>query len=262
MWLHVFILLIFPISAWAMPDDDFASSIDYPSVWQCDRSKFLWYCEIDPEELQEQQIRLETPQETAIRKLEELQKELKGRRALAIVEPTPENIASYIDLQNQSMQMASVFSDVWRRVIWQTPELNYELKHPVNNAALDIHKKTTRVAQVDTLERIRNDWGIFFFFKSDCPYCHMMAQTLHYIGQAHGITIFPVSLDGSALPQYPNARMDNGLATQIGVTEVPLMVLGNVHDKRLVPLGSGVISSQELIERIHVLTSTRPGESY
>lgn len=262
MWFHALILFIIPFSAWAMLDEDEVSGIDYPSVWQCDRTKFLWYCEVEPEEYQEPLARQETPHEAAIRELEELQKELKGRRALAILEPTPENVAAYIDLQNQSMQMASVFSDVWRRVIWQTPELNYELKHPVNNAALDIHKKATRAAQLDTLEKIGREWGIFFFFKADCPYCHMMAQTLGYLSQAHGITIFPVSLDGSTLPQYPNARMDNGLATQLGVMEVPLMVLGNIRDKRLVPLGSGVISSQEMIERIHVLTSTQPGESY
>jgi len=39
-------------------------------------------------------------------------------------------------------------------------------------------------------------------------------------------------------------------------------VLGNVKDKRLVPLGSGVISAQDVIERIYVLTSTQPGELY
>ena len=41
-----------------------------------------------------------------------------------------------------------------------------------------------------------------------------------------------------------------------------MMVLANVRDKRLVPLGSGVVSIQDLIERIYILTSTRAGELY
>lgn len=251
------LLILLPVPAKSDP-----SGIDYPSAWQCDHSKFIWYCETEPEALSEPPEESVTLEEQAVQKLEALQQALKGKRALAILDPTPDNVAAYIDLQNRSMEMASVFSDVWRRVIWQTPELNYELKRPVNNAALDIHRQTNRATQMETLQAISQEWGIFFFFRSDCPYCHVMAQTLTWMSQAHGITIFPISLDGSGLPQYPTPRRDNGLATQLGVTEVPMMVLGNIRDQRLVPLGSGVVSSQEMIERIHILTATQPGESY
>jgi conjugal transfer pilus assembly protein TraF len=252
-------ILFFPFSVWAFAN---ASSIDYPSAWHCDHSKFIWYCEVDTEKSSELSEESATPQARAIQRLEALQKALKGKRALAILEPTPENVTAYIDLQNHSMEMASFFSDVWRRVIWQTPALNYELKRPVNNAALDLHRQASRAARMETLEKLGKEWGIFFFFRSDCPYCHVMSETLAWLSQSHGITIFPVSLDGTGLPRYPAPRRDNGLAAKLGVEEVPLMVLGNVRDKRLVPLGSGVISSQEMIERIHILTSTRPGDAY
>lgn len=242
-----------------------ASGIDYPSVWECDQSKFYWYCEVHEEEEKQQAQSVEplvSPQNEAVSRLENLQKELKAKRALAIVNPTPENVAAYIELQNQSMEMASMFSDVWRRVIWQTPSLNYEQKYPVNNAALNIHKQQTKAAQLTTLREISKDWGIFFFFRSDCPYCHIMAQTLTLLNAEHGLTITPVSLDGAGLPQYPNPRTDNGLATQLGVDQVPFMVLGNVRNQKLIPIGSGVFSSQEMVERIHILTATQPGESY
>lgn len=239
------------------------TGIDYPSAWECDQSKFYWYCEVLHEEQQEQSSESTvTQQDEAVSKLEKLQKELKGKRALAIVNPTPENISAYIALQNQSMEMASLFSDVWRRVIWQSPQLNYELKHPINNAALNVRKQLTKAAQLSTLQEIGRDWGIFFFFRSDCPYCHIMAQTLTLMSAEHGLTVIPVSLDGGGLPQFPRPRTDNGLATKLGVNEVPFMVLGNVRDQRLIPIGSGVISSQEMVERMYTLTATRPGETY
>lgn len=74
--------------------------------------------------------------------------------------------------------------------------------------------------------------------------------------------MFPVSVDGGALPEYPNPQRDNGLAEKLAIRQVPMLVLGNVKDKRLIPLGSGVISAQDVIERIYILTSTQPGELY
>ena len=51
--------------------------------------------------------------------------ELEESRATAILEPTPENVAAYLYLQQVSLQRASTFSDVFRRVVWSTPELDY-----------------------------------------------------------------------------------------------------------------------------------------
>ena len=251
---------VLPVSALA--------SMDYESSWHCDRSKFNWYCDLgDLDETRESQAA--TPQKTetdpadqAMKRLEALQQRLKALRAQAILEPTPQNVASYIRLQNEVTQQAATFSDVWRRVIWQNPDLNYELKRPVNNAGIETYQRTRWKAQTKTLEAIRQDWGIFFFFRADCPFCERMAATLRLLSDMHGLSVFPVSVDGSALPEYPGAARDNGLVERLGVSAVPMMVLANVRDKRLVPLGSGVVSIQDLIERIYILTSTRAGELY
>ena len=74
--------------------------------------------------------------------------------------------------------------------------------------------------------------------------------------------MFPVSLDGGGLPDYPRPAKDNGMAGALGVSVVPLVVLGNVKDRRLLPIGSGVLSAQEIVERIYILTQTKPGELY
>lgn len=248
------------------PTGSTGAGIDYPSVWACDQSKFNWYCDIEPEkpksDTKDKQAKLKTKEELARERLEKLKKELEEKRALAIMEPTPEHVAEYIRLQNEVTQMASVFSDVWRRVIWQTPELNYELKRPVHTAGIDTYNNERKKAEYRTLDEIKKDWGLFFFFRSDCPYCHRMAPSLKMLTDMYGIAVFPVSVDGQGLPEYPNPQRDNGMAAQLGITQVPMLVLGNVKDRRLIPLGSGVISIQDVIERIYVLTRTKPGELY
>ena len=71
-----------------------------------------------------------------------------------------------------------------------------------------------------------------------------------------------MSLDGGGLPEFPRPARDNGMSATLGLRIVPLLVLGNVRDRRLLPIGSGVLSAQEIVERIYLLTQTRPGEPY
>lgn len=125
------------------------AAIDYPSAFACDAAKFNWYCDEEPQKKPDAPAKPQAKapkqkqpdQSTALQRLEALQQRLKEARAKAVLEPTPEHVAEYIRLQNEVGQMAGVFSDVWRRVIWQNPELNYELKRPVNNAAIDTYNK-------------------------------------------------------------------------------------------------------------------------
>lgn len=268
--LFLFVLLIgigrdgFPIEAVAAP---MPSGIDYPSAWECNKEgKFYWYCEAAKEEEEKQREAKEekglTKEEAALKELERLRKELEAKRALAILEPTPENIKAYIAAQEAVMNRASVFSDVWRRVIWQNPELNYELKRPVNNAAIDTYNKERWKAQMAALNEIRENWGVFFIFRSDCPYCHRMASTLKMMTEMYGIEVTPVSVDGIGLPEYPNPLPDNGIVARLGITQVPTLVLANPREKKLIPIGSGVISISDIIERIYILTQTKPGDLY
>lgn len=241
------------------------SSLDYDSAWQCENStKFYWYCEHEEEPIDsnEPPKKPQTPEAAALEEIENAKQELEGKKALAITKPTPENVKAYIVAQEVVMQKSAVFSDVWRRVVWQNPDINYQLKRPVNSAGLDTYNESRIEVQKQTLEKIKDEWGLFFIFRSDCPYCHKLAPILKFLNEAYGITIFPISVDGLGLPEFPNPQRDNGIVAKLNVKQVPMVVLGNVKDKRLIPVGSGVISAQEMIERIYILTSTKPGQLY
>lgn len=242
-----------------------ASGIDYDSAFQCEGTeRFSWYCDEVPLEkaAEEAGRKTQTREEEAIERLAAWRKDLEGKRALSILEPTPENVKGYIKAQEQMMQTSSEYSDVWRRVIWQNPDMNYELKRPVNNAAIDTYSGQRKAAERKTLDAISKEWGIFFFFRSDCPYCHRMASTLKYLSEQYGIAIFPISGDGGGITEYPQPQRDNGLADMLGIKSVPALVLGNVKNRQMIPLASGLVSAQDVIERIYILTSTRPGELY
>ena len=125
-------------STWASVSN---GAVDYPSVWSCDDAKFHWYCDSDPEtskDPEQPKSKTKSREEVALDELEKMRKSLEAKRALALMQPTPENLKAYITAQEALMDRASVFSDVWRRVIWANPEINYQLRNPVNNAAIQV----------------------------------------------------------------------------------------------------------------------------
>jgi conjugal transfer pilus assembly protein TraF len=153
-------------------------------MWICDEDRFNWYCDIPPE-AEPTGSTAENPEAKALREEEEavaalkaLREDAERKRALAIIKPTPENLKRYIVAQEALMERASVFSDVWRRVIWANPELNYQLRNPSNNAAIQVRDTQRARKASETLAGLAGEWGLFFFFRSDCPYCHRLAPTL------------------------------------------------------------------------------------
>ena len=77
-----------------------------------------------------------------------------------------------------------------------------------------------------------------------------------------GIEILPVSLDGGTLPEFPHPKTDTQVASELGVSTVPSLFLVDPQNRNVIPLGSGVMSADELADRIYVLTQTEPGKDY
>jgi conjugal transfer pilus assembly protein TraF len=109
---------------------------------------------------------------------------------------------------------------------------------------------------------LSQEHGLMFFFRSDCHYCHQMAITLKQLSQRLEIEVLPVSLDGSSLADFQNAQIDTGQAKILGIERVPALFIASRKTKGIAPIGYGLISQAEVIERIFVLTNTKPGETF
>lgn len=260
-----FLAATLPAAAHAVEGRDYPSSIGYSSEWKCTgQGKFSWYCDEEPEgdasSTQAPSRKAETREEIAVRELEQIRKDLDAKRALAVVHPTPENIKAYMAAQQFEIERAAYFADVWRRVLWQNASLNFEMKNPMNNSAIKVNKREREQNEHETMIALAKEWGLFFFFKGDCSYCKHMVPTLQWITRTYDMTILPISMDGSSIDGLPPAVPDNGIAANLGVDAVPLFVLGNVKTGKMVIVGSGVLSLQDFVERIYVLTQTKPGD--
>ena len=180
-----------------------------------------------------------------------LQKRLEEFRNIAIIKPTEANVRRYMELEASVVRQASHFSDVAQRVAWSTPELDMTLQgRPVNARAIEVFDREQSQSRNQSLATLAGTHVLFFFFRSDCPYCHAFAPTLDTFQARHGIQIVPISVDGGGLPAFPQFRRDNGISRTLQVAQVPALYLAEPFTGKITPIGFGVLSESQLIERI------------
>jgi conjugal transfer pilus assembly protein TraF len=250
------------------------SKIDYKSAFQCgDTAKFNWYCDdvkvVEKKKPKAKEPKKEIPTEKVEAKAPELaefkriQQRLVDLREIAYVNPTKANIYNYIEYQNVITTKAAVFADTWKRVQWLKPELDYSQKHPTAAMAKAAKNKMVNEKKAYNLEKLKAEgYGIFFFYKSNCEYCHQMQYPLQLLVKRTGMDVMSISTDGVLLEKFPNSVADSGQAKNLNVVQTPTLMLVNTITKDIQPIATGWVSYQELEKRIYVLTATKPGDNY
>ncbi len=245
-----------------------AQSLDYRSIWECsNQPKVNWYCD---EQIQEEAIEV-TPQPVAqpkrvelgqIHTAKQLREELKRLEDIAVMEPTEAHLKDYLALWQLTQEKGAVFADNWRRVVWQNPDLDYSLKRPANNVAIKAYDAQRSQNEEEQLRILAKEHGLIFFFRSDCPYCHAMAPTLKMLADKYGIDVLGVSIDGKGIAEFPHPQDGRAQAAAWGIERVPALFMGSKKTGEHAPIGFGVMSLSEIVNRIFVLTGTKPGDNF
>ena len=128
------------------------------------------------------------PQSATVR-IGEMRKALEEARAAAILEPTTENVAAYLHLQRETLGRAAAFSDVFRRTVWATPELDYTLKRPVGALAKRLWSDERRKARDAALARLGERYGLIYLGHSGCAACKVAGPLLRAFATRHGLDV-------------------------------------------------------------------------
>ena len=185
---------------------------------------------------------------------EAMQQRLDELKRVAVMNPTDANLVAYMRYQRFVMNKSEVFAQSWQRLVWTVPDLDYSLRgRPTNSMAIGAFDEQQRDRQAQGVRNLAATHGLVFIFRSDCPYCHRFAPILKRFEQEFGMIVFPVSLDGRGLPEYPNPQLDNGIATRLNASVVPALYLTAPSKRQIRPVGFGVMALTELVERIAAL---------
>lgn len=176
-----------------------------------------------------------------------------------IAQPTSDNVRNYIALQEQLSDRAEKIANLWEQVLLKNPNLNYGITHPTNNIGLQVYHEQESVQKDQALKIFSEKTGLFFFYKSTCPYCKRFAPILKSFADKNGMAIIPITLDGIALPEFPNSKTDTGQAAQFKVSVTPAVFAVNPYTQKAFPVAYGLTSETELRDNIYKIIKNDHG---
>lgn len=227
------------------------------------REGWFWY-ENPPREPKREDEHPKAPapseSESASAALARIQKDLEESQARAVLDPTEVNVRAWLVYNRWMQSSAARFGEVAQKVLWQTPQLDNTVAQPVNQRALWAYREQQAQARETAVQASATTHALVFFLKGACPYCHAFAPVLAEFAQRTGFTVYPVSLDGGGLPEYPEPRVDPEAAARFNVEVVPAVFLVDPRTGDRQPLAFGVVSGEELAERLDALTRPAPPE--
>ena len=122
--------------------------------------------------------------------------------AIAVLNPSRENILAEMAAKKKFMDMSENFANRYQQVTWTTPEFDYTLEHPMRTDTLWANGTAGWEKRQAQFSEAAKKYGLLYVFRSDCPYCKKFSPILKDFASSHGFTIISVSLDGKGTQDF------------------------------------------------------------
>lgn len=219
-----------------------------------------WYEELPiPEEPEKEEEKGEAkaPQ-TPSEKIKAYREDLENSLAQAWLEPTHQNIQIYQEKQKHMLDRSQVFSEKWMQNVYTNANLDHTLVAPVNQKAVHVYLDEQKRQKKEIIQTLSKSYGLFFFYSSDCPYCHQFAPIVKMFSEMYGWEVLAISLDGGKIEAFPGAVPDNGLARTWNVTALPSLFAVSPETEEAIPVAQGMTSIDEMEKRILSIVRKQP----
>ena len=206
------------------------------------------------------------PAPSATSQLDAITAELRELKAKAILEPTPANVTAYIRFQREQLDRASLFSDVWQRAIWQDPELDYTLQRPVSTLGKRQWQDARSAERNAVMAQLGAALRAVLLLRAELRRLRGdVADRAKRSPSTWHITVRAISTDGGPSRHFPNYTVETNQRTAHGPRarrSRRRSCSGTRATGRAIPIGYGVMSADELQDRIYLLTSKEAGRDY
>lgn len=205
-----------------------------------------------------------TPQPSADAQLKAIGHQLDELKARAILEPTEANVLAYVRYQREQLDRSSTFADVWQRALWQNPDVDYTLQRPVSTIGKRAWLDNRSADRAAAMARLSQRYGVFYFYAQSCGACEIQSPILKSVSDSNHLSVVAVSMDGGPNRVFPNYVVDSGQRERMGLPgkATPALVLFDTVTRRSIPIGTGLMAADEIVDRIFVLTNTKPGSDF
>jgi len=241
----------------------FAQSADY----YCDDKQLgeEFYCEkeavVDEPEItpEEKPVLIGPPAPPKPDELEELdafKQELDTARKRAVFTGEREDIRQYMILQKKAGEMSSRFMTEYQVLGWQNPDLSYTAGTPINTGAKRAYRAERRKEVELHVRNVNQRYGIYYFYSRSCAACTTFSPIVKMLSSRHQLTVIPVARRGQESVEWPGTKPENGIGERLGLSGnvTPALVLFDTKERVGVPISYGVVTLEDLENRIYMLT--------
>ena len=171
-----------------------------------------------------------------------------------------EAMRTYLYLEKYMRDQAEAFAYQRQAAVYADPFLDGSSQRGTASFAAQAMTQNGEKIKRKLLTELSSSFGIYFFYRSDCSYCHQQAPLLKLLSKKYGFTIKPVSLDGKALAKsdFNEFLIDRGQAKALNVRIVPSLFVFDLQNKTTISIAQGLQSLIEIEKRI-VYAAQRQG---
>ena len=178
------------------------------------------------------------------------------QRALDVAteNPTQENVLRYLALNKITLDRASAFTKSVVEVKALNPIFSETSSgNPLNSQGRALRSSDAVQARAEAVTRIFETAGLWYFYRSDCPYCQRQQLIFNALRQKYNVPMTAISLDGKPPPpDYAPEKWipDNGHSQRLGVTRTPTIYLVEPSTAKIVPVAEGLMTLAQLQEAL------------
>ena len=231
------LLTFLPIAAWATSDQ---------LPWQSRRAEgWAWYHDM---ERPKEEIKLEEPSKDPIIIMQMAKVDLERALATAMLEPTHENVAAYMGMQQRWIKQSALFARVWQQNVLEHPELASQ--SPTTQYGVQARKEADAAKKRALIKHLSSNHTLLFFYEGKNPYSRAFSRVVQEFSTQHKWTIKSVSVDGVILQNFPNSVRDAGVAEEMDVTIFPALYLVDISTLHATPIAFGMVTTGQIEDNI------------
>ena len=232
-----------------------SSAMAHDSFYNRHSEGWFWYRESGIE-------RQESGKQTAEGKkaselLQQYRQKLEHSLHQALMNPTEQNVKTYMINQKDMMERAEAFSRVWQKMVITNPNLNRDVAYPTSQYVRPVYEAELRHKKETTMAGLSATFGLFYFFKEGCSYCTAFAPIVKRFSEKYGWDVMAISVDGSSSEIFPKAQEDQGMVAALGIESLPALVAYNAQTQEIVPLSYAAISLDQLEDNVMTLVGEK-----
>jgi len=191
----------------------------------------------------------QTPQEALV--FLKIEKErLEALQALAICNPTHENLTNFFEQRNQMIELASNFADQGMLSLLERSDLGPDPKFPKNTFGIEFRKNLEKTQEKETLEKLGEHFFLAIVGEGGEPWSELAASIGEIFANATKWTVRFLSLNGEKTTSDLKTELNLSQLETLPLRETPSFLMIDPKRKTIIPVGSGVPSVSLLMETI------------